>query len=209
MNRNHVMLWLAAVLLVAAPMRAQEKEKPAAEKPAPAEKAAVPQKPPVPLMVTLVFSEYEGERKISSLPYTMPVNAQVAPRPTGSFNQLRMGVRVPIVTGSGQEGRPSQFQYMDVGTNIDCRAWSADGTQFEIELQAERSSIYASKAGEGKRVEWSPGEELYLGSQPIVRQYRSTMTLLMRDGQTVQRSMATDPVSGRVLKVDVTLNVVK
>jgi len=61
----------------------------------------------------------------------------------------------------------------------------------------------------GKQVEWSPGENLGIAAQPIVRQYRSTMTLLLKDGQTVQRSMATDPVSGRVLKVDVTLNVVK
>ena len=32
---------------------------------------------------------------------------------------------------------------------------------------------------------------------------------VMRDGQTVQRSVATDPLSGRVVKVDVTLAVVK
>jgi hypothetical protein len=39
--------------------------------------------------------------------------------------------------------------------------------------------------------------------------FRSSVQLLMRDGQTVQSMMATDPVSGRVLKIDVTLNVVK
>jgi len=205
MNRKHIVLLLTVALLIAAPLRAQEKEKPAAEKSAPAEKSAVPQKPPVPVMVTLVFSEYEGEKKISSLPYTMPVNA--ATIHTG-WNQLRMGVRVPIITTSTKDANVATTQYMDVGTNIDCRARSADGVQFEVELQAERSSIYSVGSG-GKQVEWSPGENLGIAAQPIVRQYRSTMTLLLRDGQTIQRSMATDPVSGRVLKVDVTLNVVK
>jgi hypothetical protein len=33
--------------------------------------------------------------------------------------------------------------------------------------------------------------------------------MVLRDGQTAQSTSATDPISGEVLKIDVTLNVVK
>jgi hypothetical protein len=42
-----------------------------------------------------------------------------------------------------------------------------------------------------------------------LRNFNSSFTLLLRDGQTAQVSSATDPISGEVLKVVVTLNVVK
>ena len=48
-----------------------------------------------------------------------------------------------------------------------------------------------------------------LSSQPIIRQFKLYSDLLMRDGQTLQGGTATDPISGRVLKIDLTVNVVK
>ena len=71
----------------------------------------------------------------------------------------------------------------------------------------ERSSVYTA-GPEKKPLDWSPGDAP-LTTQPIIRQFRALFRLLLRDGQTVQGTMATDPVSGRVLKLDVTLNVVK
>jgi len=193
MNRKQLTLALLAILFAGFAARAQEK--PAAEK-----------RSLVPITVTVVFSEFEGEKKIGSLPYSVPINAEADQR-AADWSQLRMGVRVPIVTAASKEGGVPQTQYMDVGTNIDCRSWT-EGGQFAVDLRLERSSIY-SVGAEGRRVEWNPDERLSIASQPIVRQYRSTMTLLIRDGQTIQRAVATDPLSGRQLKVDVTLNVVK
>jgi hypothetical protein len=192
MRRKQWTLALLAVLLTGIAARAQEK--PAAEK-----------RPPTAVTVQVVFSEFEGEKKIGSLPYTIPINSEPDQR-AADWSQVRMGVRVPIVTGS-KEG-VIQTQYMDVGTNIDCRAWM-EGSHYAVDLRLERSSLYLVGA-EGKRVEWSPDERgVGIAAQPIVRQYRSTMTLLMRDGQTIQRAVATDPLSGRQVRVDVTLNVVK
>lgn len=192
MNRKRMTLAVLVILLTGIAARAQEK--PATEK-----------RPPVPVSVTIVFGEFEGEKKISSLPYTMPLNAQIGVR-SGAWSQLRMGVRVPIKLSSDPNVAQT-VQYMDVGTNIDCRAFAEEGS-FVVELQVERSSIY-SVGAEGKRVEWGPDERVGIAAQPIVRQYRSTMELLMRDGQTIQRAVATDPLSGRQVKLDVTLNVVK
>jgi hypothetical protein len=182
-------------------MGVRAQEKPAAEK-----------RPPVPLTVQVLFTEYDGEKKIGSLPYTMPINAEFEQR-GADWNQLRLGVRVPVVTARAtvtgpNEGPPTQTVYMDVGTNIDCRAWVSENGQYTVDLRVERTSIY-SVGTEGKRVEWNPDERLGIAAQPIVRLYKSSMTLLMKDGQTIQRSLATDPLSGRVVKVDVTLNVVK
>ena len=96
---------------------------------------------------------------------------------------------------------------MDVGTNVDCSARAAEQGRFNLDLLVERSSLYAA-GPEKKSLDWSPGDAP-LGTQPIIRQFKVSLRLLLHDGQTVQGTMATDPVSGRVLRVDVTLNVVK
>src|SRR5712692_4822319 len=80
----------------------------AQEKPKAAEEFK-PITPVMPLKVQVVFSEFEGEKKVSSLPYMLFVNPDER---TGSpESRVRMGLRVPIAV-TGKE--PStQFQYMD------------------------------------------------------------------------------------------------
>jgi len=190
MTRKQMGLLLAAILVSAFAARGQEKAASGAER-----------KEPIALTVQVVFSEFEGERKISSLPYSMPLNAYEA-RQFADWEQLRMGIKVPLTTREGAT------QYMDVGTNIDALAWTKGDGAFDLQVRVERTSVYSADAG-NKPVEWTSQGSLAISPQPVVRSYRSTMTLRLRDGQTMQRSLATDPLSGRVLKVDVTLNVVK
>jgi hypothetical protein len=45
--------------------------------------------------------------------------------------------------------------------------------------------------------------------EPIIRQFKTELTLTMRDGQTVQNTQAADPISGRLITTTVTINVVK
>jgi hypothetical protein len=45
--------------------------------------------------------------------------------------------------------------------------------------------------------------------EPIIRQFKTELNLRMRDGQTVQTTQAADPLSGRLLTITVTMNVVK
>jgi hypothetical protein len=47
------------------------------------------------------------------------------------------------------------------------------------------------------------------GGRPILGNFSSESDFFLRDGQTAQSIMATDPHSGRVMKIEVTLNVVK
>ena len=77
------------------------------------------------LRVQVVLSKYQGDKKISSLPYTLSVNSE-----RGSRASLRMGAQVPIVASTqnlssdGKSVTPLQtVNYRDVGTNIDCQAY--------------------------------------------------------------------------------------
>lgn len=149
-----------------------------------------------PLRVQVVFTEYEGEKKISSLPYTLLVNAD----DRGPLAAVRMGLRVPI------EVNPNQVTYQDVGTNLDGHAEKADNGRFLLRLNVEKSSVYAPTASEKPA---SVGGSEIANKQPIVQQFRTQVNLLIRDGQTIQSTVATDPVTGHTLKVDVTLNVIK
>lgn len=168
-----------------------------------------------PLRVQIVFSKFQGEKKVASLPYALTCN-------TGERQAvvLRMGIEVPVpvpVTQGKEGGSVVSFQYKNVGTNIDCRAGMAspDG-RFRLDLTVEQSSIYsvsedkarrsAAADGEGKPA-WGMPEAI--GSVPMFRNFRSTFNPILRDGQTVQYTTATDPVSGEVVKIDVTVNVVK
>ncbi len=185
---------LLAALVGLAP-RAMAQQKPKAEG---GEKQTEVKKEITPVRVQVVFSEFEGEKKISSLPYTMLINA-VEGGPTAS---LRMGLRVPVQTGSG----PKEIQYVDMGTSLDGKVEKTEDGRYLLHLGVERSSAYSS--GSTQKPASTGGAEI-TSLQPVMQQFRTRMDLLFRDGQTIQSTVSTDPVTGHVLKVDVTLNVLK
>jgi hypothetical protein len=168
------------------------------------EKAAETRKEITPLRILVLFTEFDGEKKISSLPYTFLVNADERGGP-GAI--LRMGLRVPVVMGSrpGADA-PMQWQYVDMGTNLDGRAEKSPDGRFVLHLGVERSSAY-SPGSDGKPASVA-GREV-TNAQPVIQQFRTNINLLIRDGQTIQSTVSTDPVTGHVLKVDVTLTVLK
>lgn len=154
----------------------------------------------VPLKVTIVFNEYDGEKKLSSLPYALFVKTDENSRFVG---RVRMGVRVPIWIG----GKDSAVQYQDIGSNLDCFAQAAEDGKYMLDLTLERSSIYSSSSGKEEYPAASkPDDQPHA---PLVRTFRANLVLMLRDGQTTQNTIATDPLNGHIVKVEVTLNVVK
>jgi len=154
----------------------------------------------VPLRVTVVFSEYDGEKKLSSLPYALFVKADENSHFVG---RVRMGVKVPIWTGV----KDSAIQYQDIGSNLDCYAQAAEDGKYFLDLSLERSSIYPSSSGKEEYPAASkPDDQPHA---PLVRAFRANLVLMLRDGQTTQNTIATDPLNGHIVKVEVTLNVVK
>ena|ERR1051326_8805545 len=153
------------------------------------------------LRLQVVITEYEGEKRISSLPYVFIINSETPfKRRVGA---LRMGLRVPVATSAGEA---KQFQYMDVGTNMDAWAEKVEDGRFLLAMTVERSSAYSPSAG---HTAGNLGGNEVSTSQPVIQQFKAQLDLLMRDGQTVQSTVATDPVSGRVTKVEVTASVMK
>jgi len=154
------------------------------------------------LQVTIV--EREGEKKVANLPYTFFVKAGEGG--TGAaWTKLRTGSRVPVYVG-----KDAGMQYIDVGTNIDSRAFAADDGRFDVTLNLERSWV----AGEVEvPVEKSASAVADAGpthfKEPIIRQFKTELTMPMRDGQTSEVTQAADPGSGKILTITVTLNVVK
>ena len=162
----------------------------AQDKPRPEEKPRADMSTPV--KVNLVFAEYEGDKKTKSLPYTLYINAPDSPEFKPQWVKMRVGSRVPVYTG----GDKGSFTYLDVGTNIDALAAHHPEGYFLLRLNLERS--------------WAEGTTL-AGSfqQPIIRSFKSELDLKLREGQVMESTMATDPISGKVMKVEVSLSVVK
>lgn len=195
MKKTVLAVSLAIVVLVVPRLLAQDKEKSGGEA-----KPSQTEKPMTPLRVQVSFTEFEGDKKISNLPYTFLVNAD----DRGVKAAVRMGLRVPIETSSNTGAK--QITYQDVGTNLDGRAEKTDDGRFSLILNVEKSSAYLPGSNEKPA---SVGGNEISSAQPTIQQFRTQVNLLIRDGQTIQSTVAADPVTGRVLKVDVTLNVIK
>lgn len=164
---------------------------------------AAPKATITPLKVQVVISRYQGEKKVSSLPYTLSVNSVVSDR--AEVSRLRMGVKVPvmmampIVDGKSMPAGGS-IQYQDVGTNLDCFASPADEGRFKVTVTVEDTSVVGD--------ERTPAAGRVPGT-PAFRTFSLTNSAVLRDGQSAQFSSATDKVSGETVKIDVTLTVVK
>jgi hypothetical protein len=170
------------------------------EKSSEASKVPETQKAITPLRVQVVFNEYDGDKKVGSLPYTLLVNADDRGAPAA----VRMTFHVPVAT-SGDAGAKHVGQY-PLTTNLDGRAEKTDDGRFLLRLSLEKSSIYL--AGANQKPASLGGSEVS-ANDPVQQEFRTQVNLLVRDGQTIQSTMATDPVSGHVLKIDVTVNVIK
>ena len=151
----------------------------------------------VPLKLQVVLSKYQGEKKISSLPYTLSL-ATGQPRVS-----LRMGGEIPIATSTGT-GAPAMvsFNYRQVGTNIDCWATALDEGRYNVSIGLEDSSVYPEE-------QELRGASKGSSDQPSFNTFKVNETVILRDGESSQFTSATDKITGQVIKVDVTLTVLK
>lgn len=192
MNRRRTVLVLVATLLFscAAPrVRAQDN---------------APKKV-TPLKVQAVISEFDGEKKVGSLPYVFYVMADAQHNDRTS---VRMGLRVPVRNGgSATPGMNYQYSYQDIGTNLDCSAQAQPDGSFVLSLTIQRSSLYTGGAEVAK--ENQANGTSVIPDIPIIQNFSTSTLISAKDGQTVQTNLAADPINGHLLKVDLTVNVVK
>jgi hypothetical protein len=114
------------------------------------------------LKMSITFTEFDGEKRVKSLPHTLVVVADG--RPPKSV--VKIGSRVPVYAG-GEYG----MQYVDVGTGIDCQASRTKDNKFDIKLILERSWVEGNLA-----VAVDPATSVQSSGQfpePILRQFKS------------------------------------
>jgi hypothetical protein len=173
---------------------------------------AAQQAPPVvPVRIDVVVSRFQGEKKTSSLPFTMFVNAN-----RGSVS-LRLGVDVPVGTSTVTAGNESSnnsrtsttntssttshVDYRNVGTSIDCSVTQELDGRFSVNLRVQDSSLFTNDS-DGKMT-------LKVADPMAFRTFTFSNTLTMRDGQTLLWATGADKITGEVLKLEATLAVVK
>lgn len=191
-------LLLALLSIAAAPVRATGTSQPAP--PQGAKEAAQSNAPAVTLKLTVVILRFEGEKKVGSLPFVLMVIP--GGERDGDGTSIQMGSEVPVPTTTLTDGKPtSSYQYRSIGTNITAAGKAADDGRFNVVLSVTDSQVLADS------VAGAPAARPDL--PPRYQSFRSSNRLLLRDGQTVQYIAASDRTSGEVIKVDVTMNVIK
>jgi hypothetical protein len=187
-------LFLGATMFFSPHLRAQDK-------PATESKPPVVVRP-IPLKIQIVFTEFEGEKKVKSMPYTSVFSADAGRGPDAA--KLRIGSRVPLYTG-----REGGLQFVDVGTNLDCRADRLDDGRFGLRLSLERSWVESDVRVAVDHSIAQPGGTPGEFKEPVIGQYKIDVYLVVRDGQTVESTVATDPLTGKILKIELTLTALK
>jgi hypothetical protein len=196
---SRLLLAPLAMALVLIGVRAQENE-PKVERVPNLEvkngKVVNDQPPETPLKIQIVITELDGTKEISRLPYSL--NLLGTHLQNRKEAHLRFGVRVPVTVAGGG------FTYQDVGTNIDALALQRDDGTYRLDLTVDRSSVTMPMNG----ADWKPGDT-NPSTQPLIRSFRDDFTVVATPGHPVQGTSAVDPVTGHVVKVEVTLSVEK
>jgi hypothetical protein len=78
-----------------------------------------------------------------------------------------------------------------------------DDGRFALSLTMDRSALYPNKSAEGERLVSEPN------GLPLIHQFRTNVNLLLKDGQTAETMLSTDPLNGHTMRVSLTLNVQK
>lgn len=191
MSNRPVVLALATLLatgvMALSPAAAQNVTPPPASKPVSA------------VMVDLVVSRSLGEKRLSSTPYMLSVNPD-------QRSSLRIGGSIPVPSttftpkedGKGVAG--VSYGYRDIGTSIDVVAAPQAGDTYRLTVTIDENSIYSD--------DLAPPTTKTTGA-PAFRSFKSTNTLVMRDGQTIDYTMATDRLTGEVYRVSVKMTLVR
>jgi hypothetical protein len=156
----------------------------------------------VPLKVDVVLSRYQGEARVSSVPYTVFVN-QLGRRAERS--SLRVGM--DIATGEQETTTTDKSTVTRpvtrwVGTEIDCGTDPAMADRlppgvFRIAVSIRDSSVYTP-------------EGAARSADPVAfRSFAVSNNLLLSDRQAMEFSVGTDKITGETVKATVTLTVVR
>ncbi len=145
---------------------------------------------PTTYRLTYTLTEMDGSKHVG----TQHTSLTVTP---GKDGRIRLGSKVPIVTGSAKPENPAQaqVQYQDVGLTILARAKDFSvGVLLDSEVDQTGVSEEPSNVGSG---------------DPVIRQARLQNTALLTLGKPVMLGSLDVPGSTRHLDIEVMLENVK
>lgn len=167
---------------------------------------------PLAVQVDVVLTRWQGEKKISSLPFVL---ISTATRGGGQSASIRMGVDVPIGTSTSNatqttgaqtnntravETTKSEMVFRNVGTDIDSRVIRTDERMFDVYVSLRDSAIFSSDASKSVNA---------LADPTAFRTFNASNTLPMVDGQMRLFGLGTDKITGETMRVEVKLTVLK
>lgn len=134
--------------------------------------------------VAFLIYEVEDGKKINERTYTLPVtNVDGSPRDSS----IKVGTRVPIATGE------KQFQYLDVGLNIECNVTEQED-KFIVHGGVDLSSFALPEQGAN-----TPS-----AGNPVLRNVRQSFTTLVVPGKPTLVTTMDDVNSKKRLQIEVT-----
>jgi hypothetical protein len=148
------------------------------------EASKAPEKPVSVYRLEFVVRELEGGKTINSRAYTMSVE-------DGDVGRIRVGNKIPFSSAK------DQFQYFDVGINIDCRLRDLGSYILLENTQIEISSIVKDEPAGGGT------------PNPIMRQARASVAAAITPGKPAVITSMDDVSSNRRYEVEVTATKLK
>lgn len=108
-------------------------------------------------------------------------------------NEIKIGTRVPVVSGTGSKPVETQYQYVDVGTNI----WAQlrdRGDEWVLVVRSEVSNLDTTSNPEHVGV-----------NAPVIRQIKISGSTLLVVGKPILIGSMDDPNSKRQFQLEVTI----
>ncbi len=188
MNRSRVLLVLFLLALTVAGMTRtvwSQEEDSSSKQNQPAENKAA-QRPLAAYRLEFTLTEFEDGKKTNSRSYSLLAQ-------THSWNKLRIGTRLPVATATSAT-MPVQFQYMDIGMNIDANVEEQEG------LVLLNSTVDVSGMAPQRE------EQTH---QPIIRQMKSELRTVVSPGKPTVITADDDPTGKARFQLEVTATKVK
>src|SRR4051812_18490080 len=113
--RKHFRFAIVILLMLCPSLKAQTPVPATPDAPSPAARESDPltkAERGAALKIQFIVSKYQGEKRISSIPYVITTNAN---QPHGT--SLRMGARIPVPVTVTPAGAAPSFQFENIGTS--------------------------------------------------------------------------------------------
>jgi hypothetical protein len=148
--------------------------------------------PVQPYRLDFAFNEVADGKNLNTRRYSMDITV-------GDTNEIKIGTRVPVESGTYDPKIPTatQFQYLDVGTNI----WAhlrEHGDELMLEVRSDVSNLDSSNDAE--HIPRFP---------PVIRQIKISGSTLLATGKPILVGSMDDPNSKRQFQLEVTATKLK